>query len=123
MLRVVQCCELEEGVDGAEPRVAGAHRVPPFGFKMMEEPSDGDGVDVSEVQSRRCGAGRVGEVCEEQPERISVGGDGVRTGVALPHQTLGEEGLQGRRQRGHDSSPGRTSSFRAARASSSGAAC
>ena len=64
VLRVAKGGELEEGVDGAEPSVAGACRVPPLGFKMVEEPSDGDGVDVGEVEPRRRLAGRVGDVGE-----------------------------------------------------------
>ena len=38
----------------------------------------------------------------KQPQRVAIGGDGVRAGVALNRQPLGEERLDGGCQRGHD---------------------
>ena len=60
---------------------------------------------------------------QQQPERVAVGGDGVRAGLALADQPVGEERLQGRRERGHRQRLlAMRSSRSAARASSSGAA-
>ena len=44
---------------------------------------------------------RCGGEAQQQPERVAVGGDGVRAGLALADQPVGEERLQGRGERGH----------------------
>ena len=38
---------------------------------------------------------------EQEPEGVPIGGDGVRAGVALGHQPLGEERLEGGGERAH----------------------
>ena len=38
---------------------------------------------------------------KQQPEAVAVGGDGVRAGVLLRHEPLGEERFQSRRDRAH----------------------
>ena len=40
---------------------------------------------------------------EQQPERVTVGGDRLRAGVALGDQTLGEERLKRWCEQGHGS--------------------
>ena len=61
---------------------------------------------------------------QQQPDGVAVGGDGVRAGLALLEQPVGEERLQGGGERGHRGStfPIIGSSRSAASASSSGAA-
>ena len=61
---------------------------------------------------------------QQQPDRVAVGGDGVRAGLALLEQSVGEERLQGGGDRGHRGStfPIIGSSRSAAIASSSGEA-
>ena len=58
---------------------------------------------------------------DQQPERVPVAGDGVRAGLALSDEPLGEERLQHRRERAHDS-PVQCSSRAAASCISSGTA-
>ena len=61
---------------------------------------------------------------EQQLARVAVGGDGVRAGLLLPGQPVGEEPLQDRGQVGHGAACRPACSSRpAARASSSGTAC
>ena len=82
------------------------------------------GVQVVPVQLRRA----VLPVCavhepEQQPQGVAVGRDGARAGLALLGEPVGEEGLQGRRDQGHDRAADHAVSWRAAAsASSSGAA-
>ena len=59
---------------------------------------------------------------QQQPERVSVGGDRLRAGVALGDQTLGEIRLKRGRERGHESTSGSRSRRRLTRSSSSGTA-
>ena len=44
---------------------------------------------------------RCGGEAEQQPERVAVGGDRVRAGVAFADQPVGEERLQRRGERAH----------------------
>ena len=90
---------------------------------MGEERRDQRGVDVADVEPGRRFAGAIVREDEQQPQRVAVGGDGVRAGVALGRQPLGEERLDGGCQRGHDRCPLCCSSHCAATASSSGVAC
>ena len=86
-------------------------------LEVVEERADQLGVEVGE--SSRLGGLPVcccGER-EQQPERVAVGGDRVRAGLALADQPLGEERLQGRGERAHDrASAGRGGARRRARA-------
>ena len=59
---------------------------------------------------------------EQQPERVAVGGDRLRAGVALGDQTLGEERLKRWRERSHESTSGSCSRRRLISSSSSGTA-
>ena len=42
---------------------------------------------------------------EEEPERVAVGGHGVRAGTTLADEPLGEECLERRGERAHGSTP------------------
>jgi len=69
------------------------------------------------------GAGRLGNECQQEPERIAVGHHGVRADAAFAEQSLGEESLQRRSQGAHELDTWLDSSRRAASPSSSGVAC
>ena len=99
-------------------RVRGA--VAALCFEVVEELADQRRVQVAEVQVGGLLAGVAGGEGEQQPPGVAVGGDGVRAGVALAGQPVGEERLQGRSERGHGRSRRWSSSRCPARASSSG---
>lgn len=88
-------------MDRCEPRVAGAGTVAPLVFEMTEEPADSGRVEIADVQARRCRPGVLVKVGEQEPERVAVGGDCVRAGVALSDEPVGEERLQQWSERGH----------------------
>jgi hypothetical protein len=77
---------------------------------------------ILEVEIRRRLPGSPLNKSEEQPERVAVRVDGVRAGLALVDEPLGEEALKGRSERTHGRPPEANSSRSAARPSSSGAA-
>jgi len=52
-------------------------------FKVGEEPADRAGVEVLEAELGRLLPACLGQVGEQQPEAVPVGGNGVRAGVAL----------------------------------------
>ena len=118
---VVQCGVAEQRVDGGEAPVAGPDRVVPVSFQVVEEGGDQWRVQVGDVQRGGRLAGPGGGEADQQPERVPVTGDGVTRGPALSHEPLGEERLQHRRQRGHDS-PAPCSSRAATSCISSGTA-
>ena len=94
--------EPEQRVDRGQAGVAGADAVAAFVFEVVEERADQGGVQIGEVRAPRarlpvCSRGEA----EQQPQRVAVGGDGVRAGVPLADQPVGEERLQGRGERGH----------------------
>jgi hypothetical protein len=103
-----------------------AAAVAPLLFEVLQELSDERGVQVGEAELVGGLAGVVAGEGEQEPEGVAVGGDGVRAGLLLPCQPVGEEPLQDVGQVGHDAS--RTccpagSSLAAASARSSGTAC
>ena len=79
-------------------------------------------VEVVPVERGGLLAGVLLDEAEQQPERVAVGRDRPRAGLQLPGETVGEERLQGRRDRGHDRTAWASLSSRAACASRSGAA-
>ena len=118
-----ECSESVEGVDRSEPGVAGAGTVAPVVFEVGEERADQRRVEIVEVQLERLLAGLLAREAEQQPERVTVGGDRLRTGVALGDQTVGEERLEGGCEQGHEStSPPICSRRRLMCSSSSGTA-
>ena len=120
---MAQCGVAEQRVDRGEPGVAGGHAVAAIGFQMGEERGDELCVEVADVEPGRCFAGVLLREDEQQSQCVAVGGDGVRAGVTLGGQPLGEEHLDRGRQRGHGRAPLCCSSRRAATANSSGVAC
>ena len=126
MSGLVQGDEAEERADGCEAGVAGARVVAAVGLEMAEEVAEQCGVEVVEGHRRgrlvQCLLG----VAHQQPERRAIARDGVRAGLALAHEALGEEQGQQRREVGggvHDDGlRAMRSRRRAASASSSGVA-
>jgi hypothetical protein len=109
-------------VDRGQPGVAAADAVPASTFEVVEERANQRRVEVFDLRASRCGADAFGEEDQQQSQRVAIAGDGVWAGVLVPGEPLGEEGLQRRGKRGHDTVPIRASSRVAASASSSGAA-
>jgi hypothetical protein len=110
--------------DRGQPGVAGAHAVAPLGLQVGQERHDQGGVQVGDVQVDGLFAGRVRRVGDQEPQAVAVGGDGVRAGLALSGQPVGEEALQDRGEPGHRRAPYPAFSSRSAAASSSsGVAC
>ena len=112
----------EQGPDGGEAVVAGPGRVVPVSFQMRQEGADDVGADVVEAQSARGLAGSFGHEAQQQPEAVSVGGDGGRAGLTLADETFGEEPLQGRGEQAHRVAAWAASSRAAAWPNNSGVA-
>lgn len=111
-----------ERSDRGEAGVAGGGAVVPFGFEVVEKPSDEGGVKLTDIKIGWVGVGVVGGVGDEEPEGVSVGGDGVRAGGSLFDEPVTEERLKGRSECGHESTPAAASSRSAANPRSSGVA-
>ena len=119
---MLQCGIAEQGMDGGQPRVAGAHGVRVVVFEVGQEPADEGRVEIAEFELRR----RFGEVgrgeADEPPPRVPVCGDGVRAGMALPDQPVGKERLERGGEGAHADTPRWRSRRSAATCISSGAA-
>jgi hypothetical protein len=61
---------------------------------MVQERPDQRCIEIVDIKLVRCLAGAPLREVQQKTNRVAVGGDGVRTSVALPNQSLGEEGLQ-----------------------------
>jgi hypothetical protein len=93
-----------------------------LGLQMRQERADQRGVQVGDVQLSRVDASGVPSEVQQQLEGVTVGGDRVRVGLALPGQPVGEERLQDGSQPAQDNPAWACSSRCAANDSSSGAA-
>ena len=122
VLGVLERREPVEGVDRPEAGVAGSRAVAPVFFEVLEERADQRRVEIVDVQLERLLAGLLLGEAQQQPERVAVGGDRFRAGVALGDQTLSEIRLERGRERGHESTSGSCSSRRLINWSSSGTA-
>src|SRR6266436_1979515 len=96
--------------------------LPALVFEVVQERGDQRRVEILDPQAGGRSAGALLSEGQEKPQRVAVGRNGVRAGVLLPGEPVGEERLQGRGERGHGITAGRGSSRSAASASSSGAA-
>jgi len=126
VLGVGQRREPEQRVDRGQSGVAGADAVAALLLEVVQERADHRRVQLVDVQPGGRDTGAGGDVTEQQPHRVAVGGDGVVAGVLLPDQPVGEERLQGRGEDAHHRTPDPparwASSRRPASAISSGAA-
>ena len=112
-----------ERVDRRQAGVSGAGAVAAVGLEVIEERGDGVGVEIGDVEHRRFPPATRGGEPQQQSDRVAVGGDRVRAGVALLEQSLGEERLHGRSERTHELASCAASSRCPAIAINSGAAC
>jgi hypothetical protein len=96
----------EHRVDCGEPQVPGPCGVAPLVLEVVEETGDQRRAEIGEVQFRGCLALLGGGEQQQEPPGGPVGADGVAAGLELPHQPVGEERLQGRREQRHGC-PGR----------------
>jgi hypothetical protein len=119
---VLERGEPEQRMDRGQAGVAGSYAVAPLVFQVGEERSDRRGIEVGEVQARRRELLCVGDESEEQPERITVGGNGGRADLPLGQEAVGEELLQSGSEGAHGSSPRNSSRRLPTMAKSSGAA-
>ena len=113
----------EQRADRGQSHVACPDAVAPLALEVVQERGDHRGVQVVPVQHGGQLAGLPVHEPEQQPQRVAVGRDGARAGLALRGEPVGEEGLQRRRDQRHDRAADHAVSWRAAAsASSSGAA-
>ena len=106
VLGMVQRGVAEQRVDRGQAGVAGAHSVAALGFQVSQERPDQRGVQVGEVQLAGLGVRvRSAGEAQQQPEGVAVAGDGVRAGLALADEPVGEKRLQGGRQLAHRRAP------------------
>ena len=122
VLGVAQRSEAEERAHRGQPGVAAGDAGAPLVLEVVQEGADHRGVQVTEGELGGRRAGPVVHVDQQHPPAAPVGRDGVRAGVLLEHEPLGEERFEGRGEEAHRPSSKASSSPRAARPSSSGVA-
>ena len=122
LLGMVQYGVAEQGMNGRQPGVAGAHRVGAVVFEVDQEPPDEGRIEIAEFQLRGCFGEVGGGEADQQLPRIAVCRDGMRAGVALLKQPVGEERLERGGEGAHAEPPGWCSRRSAANCISSGAA-
>jgi hypothetical protein len=123
MLGMAQRGVGEQRADRGQPQVPGPGAVAPLVFEMVQERRDGGGVQVVPVEFGGRLAGVLVHEGEQQAHGVAVGGDGLRAGLTLLEEPVGEERLQRRRGKRHDRAARHAVSCRAAASvSSSGAA-
>jgi hypothetical protein len=64
------------------------------GFEILEERADEHRVEIRQLELGGRLAALPMHEAEQQPERVAVGGDRVRTGLALVQQSLCEEAFE-----------------------------
>jgi hypothetical protein len=80
-------------MDRGKSRVPGPGAAAALVLEVVQERCDKGCVEVVEVQHRGRGSGARGGEGQQHPPRVAVAGDGLRAGVALPGQPVGEERL------------------------------
>jgi hypothetical protein len=89
----------KEGMECGEAQIPGPH-AGPLPFQVIQKRDDQRRIQLLEAQPcRRAMQPVLGEL-QELAKGIAVGPHGVRTRLALLHETLGEEALQERREAG-----------------------
>ena len=83
----------KQGANRGEPSVAGAHTVSPLLLEMVQKSTDERRIEVAEIQLRGRDASPRRREAQQEPQRVSVGSDRVRTHLALPDEAVGEERL------------------------------
>jgi len=75
---------LKERMDCAQAGIARARAVAPFLFEMIEELPDEGRIEIFEPQFRGRRAEALCCVTQKKTEGVTVSGDGVAAGTALP---------------------------------------
>src|SRR6266542_3088061 len=104
-------------MDRAQPGVARANAVVTGDLQMLQEAGNGVRVQVLQVQLAGRLAGGHAQVAQQQAERVTISGHGVRADVPLKHETVCEKPFKRRGERTHGTLPQAYSSRSAARAS------
>ena len=84
----------EEGTDRGQSGVARTRVVAALVLEMAQEGAEEVGVQVAELQFRRGLLQHLAGMADQQSERVPVAGDGVRAGLELLHEAVGEERRQ-----------------------------
>ena len=84
VLGVLERRVVKQRADRGQAGVAGADAVAAFVLEMVEERADQRRVEIVDVQLAGLLAGPLLGEREQQPQRVAVGRDRVRAGVALP---------------------------------------
>jgi len=85
---------LEEGADRGETEITGTSAIVSVFFTMIEESADERGVEIVQRELGREFVELLLGEPEKQPEGVAVRGDGVRAGLSLTDEAVGEKGLQ-----------------------------
>ena len=90
---------VEKGADGCQSQIAAADGNPTVLLQVIQKGSNQWRIYLFKGQlGRRLMQPLLSEL-QKQAKRVPIGTDGVRTGLPLIHQTLGEEAFQQRGQR------------------------
>ena len=84
----------KEGVDGGEPQIPATYAQTSTLFQLIEKRPDQRGIDSLERQLRGRSVQPLLGKLQQQAEGIAVRTDRMRTGLALLHESLGEESFQ-----------------------------
>jgi hypothetical protein len=102
MLGMVKRGVAEQGANRRKPGVSRPRAVAALPLEMIEELADKLGIDVGEIELGWLPARPPLRECQQQLERVAIGGNGLRACVPLAHEPVGEERLQGRGECGHE---------------------
>src|SRR5574337_2019783 len=82
----------EQRADRGEPSVASARAIFALVLKVVEEGADQRGIEIVDIQLGWFLARLVGGEDQQQPPRVPVRGERIRTDLALTGQAVREEG-------------------------------
>src|SRR5438128_1745170 len=105
MLRMTKGGKAKQRANGGQPRVARPDAVLVLVFAIIEERTDQRGIDLCDVQVRGFNGHARGRKADQQSQGVSIRRHGMGTGLSLPHESLGEERLERRRERTHTPPP------------------
>ena len=97
--RLAECHVVKEAVNCRKAGVASARSVAALSLEGVEELRHEGSVDVFKGEARGCLAEVAGCKPKEEPEGVTVGGDGVGARRPLLNKSVDEEALQERLER------------------------
>jgi hypothetical protein len=100
-----QCGVAKQRANRDKPGIAGTNAVAAVVFAMIEECTDQRGVEIADIQLRGFGVEALAREAHQQSQCVSVGCDGVGTGLTLPDEPIGKKRLQRRRECTHEAPP------------------